>query len=423
MTETPDSARPQLEMLPFAQPATHPGGPTMASLRMLNAGIGAFPTIPASQAPTGVDRMAVSFVRLLRAAGVKVALGSAVDYGAALARTGVAERGPVYWSGRATLIRKPEDIPLYDKVFGAFWDGRVLSRPQPVVEEHMTMAFDDLPDEGNEQDQDDTPENLDDGDAMAVRYSRVELLRAKDFGEYDTNDFSEAKRIIEALRLVGSPRKSRRLQRARRHRTGRPDLRRTVRAAMRTDGTPIHREYLEHSQRPRRIVLLLDVSGSMESYARALMRFGQAAVVGRGKVEVFALGTRLTRVTRELSSRDPDVALANAGKRVVDWSGGTRLGDGLKEFNDRWAIRGMGRGAIVVILSDGWDRGDPAVLGEQMERLHRVTYRLVWVNPLKAGPGYAPLARGMAAALPHVDEFIEGHNLDSLVSLAELVSK
>lgn len=174
--------------------------------------------------------------------------------------------------------------------------------------------------------------------------------------------------------------------------------------------------------RPRRIVLVVDVSGSMESYARALLRFAQAAVVGRGKVEVFALGTRLTRLTRELSSRDPDLALEQAAKRVVDWSGGTRLGDGIKEFNDRWAVRGMARGAIVVILSDGWDRGDPEVLGAQMQRLHRVTHRIVWVNPLKAAPGYAPLARGMAAALPYVDEFIEGHSLASLERLATVVA-
>jgi uncharacterized protein len=394
----------------------------MASLRMLNAGIGAFPTIPAAATPTGVDRMSVSFVRLLRAAGIKVALGSSVDYGVALAQVGIERRGPVYWAGRATLIRRPEDIPTYDKVFGAFWDGRVLSRPQPEIEEQMSMAFDDLPDDADEHDEDDSPDD-DDGETMAVRYSRVELLHAKDFGEYNTRDFNEARRIIEALKFVGSPRESRRLQRAGRHRTQRPDLRRTVRAAMRTEGTPIRREFLKPSQRPRKIVLLLDVSGSMESYARALMRFGQAAVVGRGKVEVFALGTRLTRVTRELSSRDPDVALAAAAKRVVDWSGGTRLGEGIREFNDRWAVRGMARGAIVVILSDGWDRGDPQVLAEQMQRLHRITFRLVWVNPLKAGPGYAPLARGMAAALPHIDEFIEGHNLDSLVNLAQLVSR
>jgi hypothetical protein len=168
-------------------------------------------------------------------------------------------------------------------------------------------------------------------------------------------------------------------------------------------------------------VLLLDVSGSMETYARALIRFVHAAVAGRTRVEAFALGTRLTRLTRELSSRDPDRALQAAARAVADWSGGTRLGDGMKEFNDNWGCKGMARGAVVVVLSDGWDRGEPAVMTEQMVRLHRVAHRVVWVNPLKSSPGYSPLAQGMAAALPHVDVFMEGHSLESLESLAAVV--
>ena len=176
-------------------------------------------------------------------------------------------------------------------------------------------------------------------------------------------------------------------------------------------------------ERPRRIILICDVSGSMEPYSRALLRFLHTAVVGRGRIEAFALGTRLTRITRELSSRDPDAALAKAARSVPDWSGGTRLGEGLRAFNDQWGVRGMARGSVVVVLSDGWDRGDPALLTEQMQRLQRVAYRTVWVNPLKASPGYAPLAAGMAAALPYVDEFVEGHSLDSLRTLAEVISK
>lgn len=171
-------------------------------------------------------------------------------------------------------------------------------------------------------------------------------------------------------------------------------------------------------EKPRRIVLLLDVSGSMENYARALIRFLHATVAGRARVEAFALGTRLTRLTRELSSRDPDRALAAAADAVSDWSGGTRLGEGLRSFNDEWGCRGLARGAVVVILSDGWDRGEPGQMDEQMGRLHRVAHRVIWVNPLKASPGYQPLARGMAAALPHVDHFLEGHSIDSLEILA-----
>jgi uncharacterized protein len=400
-----------------------PGGPTMATLRMLNAGLRQFPTIPADAPFTGVDRMAVSFTRLLRASGVSLPPGTTVTFAEALVTVGMAKRLSVYWAGRATLIRKPEDIATYDRVFSAFWDGHVTANGTPAIEEHLSMAFDDLPDDATEDD-DGGDEEQPDSDSIAVRYSRVELLHEKDFAAYTHDDFAEAQRVIAALRFVGSPRKSRRQRRSTGNRsTRRPDIRRTVRHALRTDGTPIRRAYTEPAKRPRKLVMLLDVSGSMESYARALLRFGQAAVVGRGRVEVFALGTRLTRLTRELNSRNPDQALERAAARVLDWSGGTRLGDGLREFNDRWAIRGMGRGAIVVVLSDGWDRGEPGVLGEQMERLHRVTFRLIWVNPLKAAPGFAPLARGMAAALPHCDEFIEGHSLGSLTELARIVAR
>jgi uncharacterized protein with von Willebrand factor type A (vWA) domain len=218
------------------------------------------------------------------------------------------------------------------------------------------------------------------------------------------------------LRFVGATRPSRRRKPAKKAR-GRPDVRRTVRAALRTGGEPIERRYVAPVTRPRRVVLLLDVSGSMEPYSRAFVRFVHAAVIGRTRVEAFALGTRLTRITRELSSRDPDAAVAAAARRVVDWSGGTRLGEGLRAFNETWGVRGMARGATVVILSDGWDRGAPDLLGEQMARLARVAHRVIWVNPLKATPGYAPLAQGMAAALPAVDAFVEGHSLAALERL------
>jgi uncharacterized protein with von Willebrand factor type A (vWA) domain len=196
-----------------------------------------------------------------------------------------------------------------------------------------------------------------------------------------------------------------------------------VRASLRAGGEPIERHFFARTPRLRRVVLLLDVSGSMEPYARALLRFIHAAVAGRQKVEAFALGTRLTRITRELASRDPDVALQAAGQRVTDWSGGTRLGSGLREFNDEWGVRGLARNAVVVILSDGWDRGDPEELAEQMQRLQRVTHRLVWVNPLKVSPGYAPLARGMAAALPFVDRFVEGHSMAAMEELASVIAE
>ncbi len=195
-----------------------------------------------------------------------------------------------------------------------------------------------------------------------------------------------------------------------------------MRRTLRSGGEVVRLMHREPSSRPRRVVLLCDVSGSMEPYARALLRFLHVAVAGQGKVEAFAVGTRLTRLTRQLSSRDPDAALRQALERVLDWSGGTRLGEGIGTFNDRFGMPGMARGAIVVILSDGLDRGDPTVLAGEMARLHRAAHRTIWVNPLKASAGYEPLARGMAAALPHVDQFVEGHSAASLDALVSMIA-
>ncbi len=377
------------------------------------------PEVDASHADSvELDRIAVGFARLLRGAGLDVPLGNTIAFGQALMAVGLERRDSVYWAGHTTLVRRPEDAEAYDRAFRAWWEHEHdLELVSPPVTRELSIAFD-------AGDDDDVPET---GDTtrtptVAVRYSAAEVLRQRDFASYTPAEFAEARRLMADLRLAGSLRRSRRQQRSRRHR-GKPDLRRTVRRALRTGGEPLQRAFLESASRPRRIVLLCDVSGSMEPYARALVRFLHAAVVGRGRVEAFAMGTRLTRITRELSSRDPDAAIAAAARRVVDWSGGTRLGEALREFNDRWGVRGMARGAIVVILSDGWDRGDPEVLAEQMARLGRVAYRIVWVNPLKASPDFAPLARGMAAALPYVDEFVEGHSLASLEHLAEVVSR
>jgi uncharacterized protein with von Willebrand factor type A (vWA) domain len=195
-----------------------------------------------------------------------------------------------------------------------------------------------------------------------------------------------------------------------------------MRAALRTEGEPLVRAWRAPSERSRRLVVRCDVSGWMEPYARVLVRFLHSAVVARTQVEAFAFGTRLTRITRELSNRDPDAAIAAAAARVVDWSGGTRIGAALHTFNVTWGMRGMARGAVVVIVSDGWDRGEPELLAEEMTRLARVAHRIIWVNPLKASPGFAPLAAGMAAALPHVDDFVEGHSIASLTELAAIVA-
>jgi uncharacterized protein with von Willebrand factor type A (vWA) domain len=369
-------------------------------------------------APVALDRLAVGFARLLRAAGMDVPVGTTVLFAEALGQLGASRRELVYWAGRATLVSRPEDLVLFDRAFAAWWERRfefpVGSPPVPEI----VVAFDTDADDGAPGDDDSIPG---DTPTLAVRYSRTEVLRHRDFAHYTPEEFAESRRLMDDLRMAGSLRRSRRMRPSRRDR-GRPDLRRTVRRALRAGGEPISRAFVEPAERPRRLVLLCDVSGSMEPYARGLVRFLHAAVVGRGRVEAFVFGTRLTRITRELSSRDPDAAIAAAARRVADWSGGTRLGECLQQFNDDWGVRGMARGAVVVIMSDGWDRGDPEVLSEQMERLHRVAHQVVWVNPLKSSPDFAPLARGMAAALPHVDDFVEGHNLASLEHLARVVS-
>ena len=364
------------------------------------------------------QQSAVAFGRLLRGVGLEVPVSRVMSFVEALGLLGLQSRQDVYWAGRSTLVSDPQDLVAFDRAFAVFWEGKsasgIVVELPPIS---VTLATDTTEDEADHPEPVETPA----GPTLRVRYSALETLREKDFAECSDSELNELQRLMMDLRFTSTTRPSRR-RISSKHRTRLPDLRRTVRRALVTGGEPIHREFLEMDRRPRRLVLLLDVSGSMEPYARALVRFAHATVVGRTRVEAFAIGTRLTRITRELSSRDPDAALRSASAAVADWSGGTRLGATLREFNDSWGLRGMARGAIVVLLSDGWDRGEPEVLAEQMERLHRVSYRQVWVNPLKHTPGYAPLARGMAAALPHTDEFIEGHSFESLEQLAAVVS-
>jgi len=371
----------------------------------------------ASRQPDRGDRLVVSFCRTLRGSGLKVPASATVNFSESLRHLGIENRSDVYWAGRATLVHRPEDINHFDRIFAAFWEQRfapltrVEGAPPPV-----TLALD-----SDDDDADDDPEHDPAGDVQSVRFSRAEVLADKDFAECTAAELAELYRLLPRLRFTTHRRRSRRHVSVN-GRGDRPDLRRTVRWALKHQGEPVKRAFTSAASTPRRLVLVLDVSGSMETYARSLIRFAHAAVVARGKVEVFVLGTRLTRITRHLTSRDPDAAMAAAMPKVKDWAGGTRLGDGIMEFNNEWGIRGMARGSVVTILSDGWDRGDPHVLGEEIERLHRVTNQLIWVNPLKATPGYAPLAAGMAAALPHVDRFVEGHSYASLEQLAQILA-
>ena len=370
--------------------------------------------------PPGGEGIVVGFVAAVRAAGLPVPTGATVTFGRALAAVGLDRPERVYWAGRATLVQRPEDVPAYDRAFAAYFSGRPVEAEGSLVQT-VEVGL-DVPDDGA-----DDPGADDGGPAgtdMALRWSPTEVLRHKDLAACTPEEREEAHRLMAGLRVQAALRKSRRRRPDPRGR-GRLDPRRSVRRALRDGGELFRPAATRRGERPRRLVVLVDVSGSMEPYSRALVRWAHAAVAARrrGRVEAFALGTRVTRITPALTSHDPDQALRRAADTVADWSGGTRLGDGLRRFNDEWGVRGAARGAVVVILSDGWDRGDPEVLGAEMARLGRVAHRVVWVNPLKASPAYAPLARGMAAALPHVDEFVEGHSVASLEALAAVVGR
>jgi uncharacterized protein with von Willebrand factor type A (vWA) domain len=352
---------------------------------------------------------AVTFGRVLRRMGLPAGPDRVVEFVRAVEELDVTNRDDVYWAGKVTLCSSPGHLEVYDRAFRLFWDGEEPTRQvlRPKGRPSVTVAEDSVQPPKKTVERDEKGE-----EAVRLRYSPVDVLRKKDFAECTPEEFAELHRLMADLNLSGVLRKSRRLAPAPR---GRRDARRTLRDALRTG-------YRKARDQPRRVVLLCDVSGSMASYSRALLRFMHAGVASGEPVEAFVLGTRLTRVTRELADRDPDRALGEASRAVEDWSGGTRLGDTIKEFVDRWGQRGMARGAVVVILSDGWDRGDVAVLAEQMSRIERLAHKVIWVNPLKAAPGYQPLARGMAAALPHVDVFISGHNFESLEELARAIS-
>ena len=363
------------------------------------------------------DQGLLGLVELLRTAGLSVPVGNLVSFVEAVGIAGGDLRS-IYWCGRATLTHSPMDIELYDRVYRHWILGTEIGLTEMVASVPESLVVDD--DEVADEEQ---PESADveTDDSTVLRFSRTETLRSMDFAELDSEERSEVDRLIADMRLNAMTRWSRRRRPSKRA-TGVPDLRRTVRESLRTGGEPINRRTLQRTRVARRVVIIADISGSMASYSRSLIRYAHAAVSARSQVEAFALGTRLTRLTRELDTRDPDKALQRASDSVADWSGGTRLGEGLRQFNDEWGTKGMARGSIVVILSDGWDRGEPEQLAIEMARLSRVAHRIIWVNPLKASDGYAPLARGMAAALPYVDEFIEGHSLASLDRLSSIVS-
>jgi len=363
------------------------------------------------------DEGVIDLVALLRTAGLAIPVGSVISFIEAVGLVDSDLRS-MYWAGRATLAHSPVEIELYDLVFRHWILGTEVALSQSSITKSDQPVVAD--DDGLDSDQVDSAD-VETDDVAVLRFSRTETLHSADFAAMNDDERAEADRLIAEMRLSAVTRASHRRRPSRRS-GGTLDLRRTIRESLRTGGEPLRLRTLERTRVQRRVVIIADISGSMASYSRSLIRYAHAAVSAGTKVEAFALGTRLTRLTRELSTRDPDRAMQRAADSVEDWSGGTRLGEGIGRFNDDWGTKGMARGAMVVILSDGWDRGEPELLASEMARLSRVAHKIVWVNPLKATDGYAPLARGMAAALPFVDEFIEGHSLDALDRLSVVVA-
>lgn len=357
----------------------------------------------------------LGFARTLRAAGLEASPDRVQAMLAALDHLDVLSPQDVYWAGRLTLCGNPDDLERYDRGFAAYFSGEQgsLQRRPPAVQIIRQQA--EPAAEGGDERGDD------DQSAQYATASEVEVLRERDVTRLTATEREELRRLVALLDASSALRRSRRFESAHR---GRIDAHRTVRATVQRGGEPARLYRRTHRHRPRRVVLLVDVSGSMSPYADALLRFAHAAVRSQPRgSEVFTVGTRLTRVTNELRRRDADAAMAAASAVIPDWSGGTRLGEELKEFLDVWGQRGTARGAITVVASDGWERGDANMLGEQMARLHRLAHRVVWVNPHKAQPGYQPLTAGMQAALPYVDDFVEGHSLGALEELARVIGR
>ena len=363
-------------------------------------------------AGTAVVRHVVAFGRVLREVGLEVGPGRVADAVEGLGAVGLRRQEDVYWTLRQTLVSRRDAVAAFDRAFAAWFLGAAPpapapARPAPPRGERRKGA---PPGPGPE---------LDGGEASLGAWSEDELLRTKDFAAMTGEEFARARRLIREIAVARPRRRSRRLRRDSRGRA--LDVRGLVRASLATGGDPVERVFRSRTAAYRKLVLVLDVSGSMEAYARALLLYLHAARgSGRG-VEAFAFGTRLTRLTPELATRSPEAAFEAAAARVQDWSGGTRIGASLKALNDEWGRRALIRGAVVVILSDGCERGDATLVGTEMARLARQAFAVVWVNPLKGHSEYEPLAAGMRAALPSVDRFLPGHDVASLEGLGRVL--
>src|SRR5438132_4251928 len=378
-------------------------------------------------APTYFLKNLLLFGRLLRVMGLDVGASEMIDLTHALAWIDIGKKQDVYQSARAILVRRHEDYPLFDQAWRAFWrkptdptqqrlemiaDPRLMPKPLRVPRSSMAEA-----DDGSKREEETV-------EVHALQsYSQAEILRRKDFASFTWEEVQQAKRLMQQMRWRVGERRTRRR---------RPvnageflDLRRIVRGHLRHGGELLSLEWKRRKSKPRPLVILCDISGSMEHYTRMLLHFVHTISSGFDfdRVEVFLFSTRLTRITRPLAFKDVDDALDAVEQQVEDWGGGTRIGEALHQFNFRWARRVLGRGAVVMVISDGWDRGQPEQLAKEMERLQKSCYRLIWLNPLVGSEGYQPLTQGLQAALPYVDDFLSVRNLNSLEQLGRKLSE
>lgn len=366
----------------------------------------------ADRTPT---ELLVGFARTLRHAGLPITPDRTSAFVQAVALTGLNHRAGTYWSGRATLCSSPADNELYDQAFPAWFAPApaaeampAQTRPPARRQPEASLTTDLSTADGE------TP------DVVAARASRAEVLRHRDVADLSPAERAQLASLFDQL----DPRlPKRRAGRHEPHDRGTTDLRRTLRAQLRAGGEVTRLRFRRRGLRPRRVVLLVDVSGSMQPYADALLRLAHRLVQAWPRqIEVFTLGTRLTRITPALQARRAEEALTAAGRIVPDWSGGTRLGEVVGAFLRRWGRRGLARRAVVVVASDGWERGDATLLGERMRQLRLLARRVIWLNPHRGKPGYAPIQSGIVASLPHCDRLVAGHSLAAFAELLEVLA-
>ncbi|MBA2310615.1 MAG: VWA domain-containing protein [Pseudonocardiales bacterium] len=366
----------------------------------------------------GLVSVLVDFGRALRSDGVAVGSGDVLTFCQAMMPLDPTDLVDLYWAGRTSLVSRRDDIKIYDRVFRSFFLAadspmqEIFQLKVQTEEEVETVleipATDPASDEREEE------------ALLGLIGSNVETLKHKAFTACTAEELAALRRIMARIKLTPPKRRTRRTKAS--YRGRRPDLRRTIRGSLRTQGELVELYWRRRRVKLRPLILVLDVSGSMADYSRALVQFAYSANRASEKVEVFCFGTKLTHITKQLETRSPDVAMDKAGQLVVDWEGGTRIGDSLDEFVRKWGRRGMARGAVVVICSDGLDRGDPQVLATAMERLSRLCHKIVWMNPHKGdNADYKPQTLGMMVAEPHIDVLLSGHDLSSLEELADLL--